>query len=60
MVGPFRDLGRRGRVDRRAFLRQASQTADAMMVGLSGRNARAEGSPIVEIASGKISTVGLK
>jgi len=54
MVGTFRDLGRGGRVDRRAFLRQASQTAGAMMVGLPGRNARAEGSPIVEIASGKI------
>jgi hypothetical protein len=39
MVGTFRDLGRGARVNKRAFLRQASQTAGAMMVGLSGRDA---------------------
>jgi para-nitrobenzyl esterase len=54
MVGTFRSLGSGGRVSRRTFLRQASQTAGAMMVSLSGGNGRAEGSPVVEIVSGKI------
>ena len=54
MVGTLRYLGGGGRVNRRTFLRQASQTAGAMMVHLSGRNARAEEAPIVEITSGKI------
>ena len=54
MVGTFPYLGGAGRINRRTFLRQASQTAGAMMVSVFGRNAHAEGSPIVEITNGKI------